>query len=200
MINIKSLEHYGLQIAMYGMRLPLLSHRDMDTISNDVIGEKDLILCRKLINAGPDHRKFLRQIHITINLVAPQYFFREFDTYKVSTTSNSTSQMHKIMSRHLTQEDFSFEDCDSETDKYMINQNLNYCNMLIDTWKVTKEEKVFRKLQQQLSQSYNYERTFTCSMETLYNMYKSRKKHKLKEWREFCIMLESNNIFRQLFL
>lgn len=200
MILVSSMKHYGLQEALYGMRLPLRSHAKADTFNDNIIGFNDLELARKLINAGNEHRKFLRSIHVSLIFQAPQFLLREFDTYKVSTTTNSSSQMHTIMKRHLTVEDFSMEDLTSDLDRLILTQTINYCNSLIDMWKITKEEKVFRKLQQILPQSYMYERVFTCNMEVLYNIYKHRKSHKLKEWRDFCAYLENYPLFKQLFL
>ena len=197
MIKVNNLEIFGLKSAVYGMRLPLRSHYKADTIEETILGDNDLDLAKRLIKAGTEHRKFLRQIHITMNITAPMYWYKEADTYKVGTTANSSSQMHMIMKRHLEPEDFSLEDV-GNTDN--INYIIELCNNRIDYWNKDKSENNFRYLIQILPQSYNYERIITCNMEVLYNMYNQRKTHKLREWREFCQHLEQNELFKQLFL
>lgn len=200
MLKITKTEIYGLKMAVYGMRLPLRSHHKMDTTSDELLGPNDLDLALRLKKGGSEHRKFLRQIPVNLIIEAPQYLLRELDTYKVSTTTNSSSQMHMIMKRPLEVKDFSEENTKGNLFKTIID----YCNELIVLWNNEKEkekkEDIFRELIQTLPQSYNYERLFTCNLEVLYNMYQQRKTHKLKEWRDFCTFLETIPLFRQLFI
>ena len=206
MIKIKSLKMFNLEDAIYGMRLPLMSHSLSDSkyINNEyTIGENDLTLMKKLYKAGNDHRKFTRQIMVSMILVAPMYWELERDTYKVSTTKNSSSKMHKIMSKKLTIDDFSLEDIETESEKLVVKQLLDIINGLIDYYKIcdTKDkEKTFRKVIQLLPESFNYETVWTGSLENLINMYHSRKNHKLLEWREWCKYLEENEIFKSIVL
>jgi hypothetical protein len=202
MIKIKSIKIYNLKDAIYGMRLPMESHSKMDTVDDDLIGPNDLTLCKKLIAVGTEHRKFLRQIFVSINFVAPLYFLKDFDTYKVGTTSNSTSQNHKLMTRCLSFDDFSCENIsfDDYNELSHFKKTLEILNNLINQYKENKNEEIFRKVVQMLPQSYFYERVFTCSMENLYNMYSQRKNHKLKEFRDLFEEIEKISLFRQLFL
>ena len=200
MIKVNNLEIFGLKSAVYGMRLPLRSHHKADTIEDTTLGDNDLDLAKRLIKAGTEHRKFLRQIHITMNITAPMYWYKEADTYKVGTTANSSSYMHMAMKRPFEANDFSFEDVNEayvEDLLEMLNLGMNYYNNAKDK---TNKEEMWRGILQIVPQSYNYERIITCNMEVLYNMYNQRKTHKLKEWREFCQHLEQNELFKQLFL
>lgn len=206
MIKVNSFKLSNLEDAIYGMRLPLMSHHKSDSewINGEyVVGSNDLDLMKRLFKSGSDHRKYLRQIFVSIRIVAPQYWFREMDTYKVSTTRNSSSQMHKIMSRRITVDDFSLEDIDTEKERLVLNQYINVINDLIDFYKVCNvqdKEKTFRKVIEMLPQSFNYESVWTGSLENLINIYKSRKNHKLLEWRVFCEELEKNELFKKIVL
>lgn len=206
MIKIKSLKLFNLEDAIYGMRLPLMSHDKSDSkyINEDyIVGENDLKLMKSLYKAGTDHRKYLRQIMVSMVLIAPMYWELERDTYKVSTTKNSSSKMHKIMSKKLTIEDFSMEDIKTEKEKLVVKQLLDVINSLIDYYKICsaeEKESTFRKVIQLLPESFNYESVWTGSLENLINMYHSRKSHKLSEWREWCKCLEQNEIFKIIVL
>lgn len=206
MIKLTKLDIFNLENAIYGMRLPLMSHHKSDSKWEDgeyIIGNNDLELMKRLKTAGSDHRKFLRQIIISMTTIAPMYWELERDTYKVATTKNSSSKIHKILSRHLTIEDFSMEDIETEKEKIVVNQLINLINDLIDFHKVCKsedKEKTFRKIIALLPESFNYECVWTGSLENLMNIYYSRRNHKLKEWREFCIELEKNKLFSKIIL
>lgn len=206
MIKVIKFDIFNLENAIYGMRLPLGSHSKSDSKWVDgeyIIGENDLSLMTKLKKAGSDHRKFQRQIMVSITTIAPMFWELERDTYKVASTKNSSSKMHKILSRHLTLEDFSLEDIETEKERIVINQLINLINDLIDFYKVCKpeeKEKTFRKIIALLPESFNYECVWTGSLENLMNIYYSRKNHKLKEWREFCTELEKNKIFSKIIL
>jgi len=206
MIKIKSLKLSNLEDAIYGMRLPLMSHHKSDSGWENgeyIVGVNDLDLMKRLFKLSSDHRKYVRQIFVSMRIVAPQYWFREMDTYKVSTTRNSSSQMHKVMSRRITIDDFSLEDIETEKEYLVLTQYINIINELIDFYKVCEpkdKEKTFRKVIQMLPQSFNYESVWSGSLENLINIYKSRKNHKLLEWRLFCEELEKNELFKKIVL
>lgn len=204
MIKVNGVKVYNMLNAIEGMRNPLESWDRMDSYEDKgrvVLGSNDLGLMRRLFKAGKDHRKFTRQILVSFNLTAPDYFFREFDTYKVGTTANSTSQMHKIMSKPFTEELFSCENILISKDgdghhKYSNHYKafkhlLNAMNELREEWLKTKDPQTWKTLVQMCPQSWNYTRHITLNYEVLYNMYYSRKNHKLTEWREFCKILEN---------
>lgn len=146
------------------------------------IGKSDLDLMRRLIKSGSDHRKFMRQILVSVDITAPLYWWKEFDTYKVGTVSNSCSTMHTIQAKEFTPRDFSFENltdsvCGCALD---IIEELNKQRIL---YLDTKDKKYWWNMIQLLPSSYNQKRTITLNYETLYNIYGSRKDHKLDEWR-----------------
>lgn len=204
MIKVNDVKVYNMLEAIHGLRNPLESWDRMDSYEDKgqvVLGSNDLGLMRRLFKAGKDHRKFTRQILVSFNLTAPDYFFREFDTYKVGTTANSTSQMHKIMSKPFTEELFSCENILISKDgdghhKYSNHYKafkhlLNAMNELREECLKTKDPQTWKALVQMCPQSWNYTRHITLNYEVLYNMYYSRKNHKLTEWREFCKILEN---------
>ena len=199
MIKLSNIQVYNFQGAFRGMRNPLASWHLADTTYNsdgsiDTWGENDKQLALKLVKAGSDHSKFLRQIFVSMDIIAPDYWWKEMDTYKVGTVANSTSTMHKLTSRYLTPEDFSWDEL-----TYTREVTLKNINLLIDTYKSAlepgREDKViadicWRRLIQDLPMSFNYTRTWTGSYENLRNIYPSRKHHKVIEWHEFCRMIE----------
>jgi hypothetical protein len=153
-------------------------------------GKNDLDLARRLIKVGSDHRKFLRQIFVSVDITAPLYWWKEFDTYKVATVANSCSTMHKIHAKEIELSDFSFEDfsleevgCNVELSvgDLFINVVAD-CEYLRKKYLETKDRKYWRALIQLLPESYNQKRTVTLNYETLRNIYGSRKGHKLSEW------------------
>ncbi len=161
-----------------------------------VIGPNDLDLMKRLIKAGSDHRKFMRQIFVSVDIIAPLYWWKEFDTYKVGTVSNSCSTMHKIHDKEFTLEDFSTEHLTDESWS-ILNTIIGYLNEVRDNYinyesyapKVQPEYLISKKaiwyqMIQLLPSSYNQRRTITLNYETLYNIYGSRRNHKLTEWSE----------------
>ena len=189
MIKVKNISVYNFENALRGMRNPLESWDKSESYyDNDyvyVIGENDKELALRLIKAGKEHSKFCRQIFVSMDITAPDYWWKEYATYKVSTTENSTSTMHKITSRLLTENDFSIDKRDA-IDDYII-----YClNILIEKYQKTKDIEVWRKIIQKLPMSFNYLRTCTMNYQNLRNMYFQRRNHKLIEWREFCRIIE----------
>ena len=170
---------FNIDGAMRGMRNPLESWNKGDTV-NDIIGENDLKLAQKLILAGSEHRKFMRQIIVSVDITAPMFWWSEFDTYKVGTVANSTSKMHKLASTPITIDCF-------ETDDYIKNDNyfLNFVNHLEETRKLylnTKDINIWKMLIQELPESWLQTRTITMSYENVLSMYRQRHEHKLVEW------------------
>lgn len=191
MIKIENIKVYGFESAMIGMRNPMNSWSLNDTMFNR-LGENDLKLLLQLCKAGADHRKVLRQMLISFDVVAPLYWWKEFDTYKVGTVSNSCSTMHKLTSRPLTRDDFSFEDMlDNEC---IVNEVVDNLNARISDYKADGKtnKNLWRTIIQLLPCAYNQRRTITCNYEVILNMYQQRKHHKLKEWRDFCWYMKIN--------
>lgn len=189
MIKIENLKVYGFDSAMRGMRNPMNSWNSNDTVFNR-LGENDLKLLLQLCKAGADHRKVLRQMLISFDVVAPLYWWKEFDTYKVGTVSNSCSTMHKLTSRKLTRDDFSFEDM--HNNESIVNEVINNLNARIDDYKITNNKSLWRTIIQLLPCAYNQRRTITCNYEVILNIYQQRKHHKLKEWLDFCWYMKIN--------
>ena len=152
-------------------------------------GPKDLKLAQSLVRAGTDEAKFMRQIFISVDITAPLYWWKEMDTYKVATVANSTSTMHKLSSRPIEINDFSF---DEEFHNYHMIQNIvKDCEFLRQKYIETKDKTYWRALIQLLPESYNQTRTWTANYAVLRNIYFARRNHKLTEWREFCQWIES---------
>ena len=209
MIKFENTEVFNFEGAFRGMRNPLNSWDKSDSgyycgdkvcsvmdgcdlacnIPNFHIGRIDLDLAQKLIKAGPDHRKFLRQIFVSVDITAPLYWWKEFDTYKVATVANSCSTMHKIHSKPIELSDFSIDDFNIDDDYNEISLEDMFCNVVADCESLrrkyleTNEKKYWRGLIQLLPESYNQKRTVTLNYETLRNIYGSRRNHKLDEWR-----------------
>lgn len=168
------------------------------------IGRNDYDLMARLIKGGSEHRKFLRQIFVSVDITAPLYWWKEFDTYKVGTTANSQSTMHKIHSKPIELSDFSIDDFEINNEGiYLEDCFINViadCEMLRQRYMETKDKRYWRGLVQLLPDSYNQKRTLTMSYENLLNMLKQRKAHKLDEWREFCdwiFTLPNSHILRE---
>ena len=206
MIEIKTLEVCGFQPAIIGMRNPMNSWAKSDSsseLTGYCVGKNDHDLMMKLRNAGTDHRKFMRMITVYADITAPLYWWKEFDTYKVGTVANSCSTMHKIHAKEFTIDDFSHEylindykfksneeDVNSEWLEalYVVIDRLNFArNMYIKT----KDKTYWWQMIQLLPSSYNQKRTVMLNYEVLANIYKSRKDHKLDEWRSLCDWIET---------
>ena len=205
MIKIENIEIFGLDGAMRGMRNPLNSWDKADTTVYQEhdrefinIGVNDLNLATRLIKAGTEHRKFLRMIHVQMDVTAPLYWWKEADTYKVGTTTNSCSTMHKIAAKEFTLDDFShehliddqddFENENGQTSSYkdfLYYDVLDVLNTARRQYLETKDKKYWWQMIQLLPSSYNQRRTWDISMETLLSILHQRKNHKLDEWNEF---------------
>jgi hypothetical protein len=170
---------FNIDGAMRGMRNPLESWDKGDTVK-DIIGENDLRLAQKLILAGSEHRKFMRQIIVSVDITAPMFWWSEFDTYKVGTVANSTSKMHRLASTPITIDCF-------ETNIYTKHDNyfLDFIDHLEETRKAyldTKDIYIWRMLIQELPESWLQTRTITMSYENVLSMHRQRHEHKLTEW------------------
>lgn len=189
MIKIENLKVYGFESAMCGMRNPMNSWDLCDTEGNN-IGDNDLKLLLRLCKAGADHRKVLRQMLVSFDVIAPLYWYKEFDTYKIGTVSNSQSTMHKLCNRPLIKQDFSFEDM--HDNECIVNEVIDNLNARIKDYQLTKNKNLWRTIIQLLPCAYNQGRTITCNYEVILNMYQQRKHHKLKEWIDFCQYMKNN--------
>ena len=205
MIKVENIEIFGLDGAMRGMRNPLNSWNKADTTVYQEhdrefinIGVNDLNLATRLIKAGTEHRKFLRMIHVQMDVIAPLYWWKEADTYRVGTTTNSCSTMHKIAAKEFTFDDFShehliddqndFENENGQTSSYkdfLYYDVLDVLNTARRQYLETKDKKYWWQMIQLLPSSYNQRRTWDMSMETLLSILHQRKNHKLDEWNEF---------------
>ena len=242
MIKLENTEVLGWEHAIRGMRNPMNSWEKSDSeftvfdltdkhMSRDefmrhlrgedlwrafIIGPNDLDLMTRLRNAGTDHRKFMRMIVVYVDIVAPLYWWKEFDTYKVGTVANSCSTMHKITAKEFTLEDFScehlmglndyeesscwedefpqFEEKDGEmlfwTPIDILKHTIQGLNFYRERYLETKDKKYWWQMIQLLPSSYNQRRTVMLNYEVLANIYKSRRGHKLDEWHTFCDWIE----------
>lgn len=201
MIKIENTDVYGFEAAIRGMRNPMNSWdmSDSEFIPWDntdfTLGNNDLDLMKRLVKAGSDHSKFMRMINVTLDITAPLYWWKEFDTYKVGTVRNSCSTMHKIHEKEFTLDDFSFEDFEVEDGEIFISDCftnvVDDCEMLRKLFVETGDKKYWRGLIQLLPESYNQRATVQLNYAVLRNMYHSRKNHKLDEWVEFCKWIET---------
>lgn len=193
-IKIENADVFGWEATIRGMRNPLNSWDKSDSYFTDhgvSVGENDLNLMKRLIKAGSDHSKFMRMICVTVDLTAPLYWWKEYDTYKVGTVANSCSTMHKLTAKEFTMEDFSFEDCDKWTKDVVCSCIINALNMNRNKYLETGDKEVWRQLVQLLPSSYNQKRTVQLNYAVLKNIYHSRRHHKLTEWHTFCEWIES---------
>ena len=189
MILIDKVSVMNLENAMRGARNPLNSWARSDSFYREdgtyELGPNDLDLAKRLTHAGSDHRKYLRMVFVSVDITAPLYWWKEYDTYKVATVANSTSTMHKIHSKPFSMDDFSHDHLTPSSYTFMetIVEQLESIRL---RYKETKAKEDWYDLIQLLPSSYNQMRTCTFNYETLISMYHSRKNHKLQEWHTFC--------------
>ena len=189
MIKLERTSVMNLENAMRGARNPMNSWGRMDSHydehHNYVLGPNDLDLAKRLRKAGSDHRKFIRQIFVSVDITAPLYWWKEYDTYKVATVAKSASTMHKIHSKPFEREDFS---CDHMTEDTLLFMDtvIERLEKIRRDFVETKDKAHWYDLIQLLPSSYNQMRTCTMNYETLVNIYFARRAHKLDEWHEFC--------------
>lgn len=230
MIKVEKIEVWGFEHAIRGMRNPMNSWDKSDSMGSGImingeysfiVGENDLGLMQRLYAAGHPHRKYLRQIMVSMDITAPLYWWKEFDTYKVGTTANSCSTMHKIMSKPFELDDFSHEHVWDLEDHVTQNIALNWWNDLINGLNYWRNKYLIaRKIDdildgddnetlppakvlwwqviQMLPSSYNQKRTITMNYENIMNMLDYRDPHRLDEWNEFCSILKTLPYIREL--
>lgn len=203
MIKLERVSVMNLENAVRGARNPLNSWGKSDSYydenNNYILGENDLGLAKRLAKAGGDHRKYLRQIFVSVDITAPLYWWKEYDTYKVGTVANSCSTMHKIHSKEFNRDDFS---CDRMSDGALIQ--LDSLIAFLEGERVkyneTKDKKHWHNIIQLLPTSYNQMRTCTLNYENLINIYYARRNHKLPEWHTLCDWIESLPYFKEIVL
>ena len=211
MIKIENLEVLNFEGALRGMRNPLESWSKSDSYYDKetgkyVVGPKDLELALKLTKSGSDHSKFLRQIFVSMDITAPMSWWWDFDTYKVATVRNSTSRMHKLGTRLLTEEDFSFDDEDGNIQitpfrKYVmedLNRRIQEYQQLKADGKMEEATRMWRDIVFDSPQNYNFRSTWTGNYETMRNVYRARKNHKQREFRDFCKFIEEKFPYSEL--
>ena len=209
-MKFENTEVWGFEHSLRGMRNPLNSwHRSDSGTNYDCmngcredcphlnmdcdeeycdefrIGQNDMKLAQTLIKAGNEHRKFMRQIFVSVDITAPLYWWKEYDTYKVGTVANSTSTMHKIHSKPFEMSDFSVDHC-TEAALDMMQKNIDFLETIRQEFVETKDKNLWYSMIQLLPESYNQMRTCTFNYENLAGMYYSRRNHKLAEWHTFC--------------
>lgn len=184
--------------AVYSARNAMNSWDKSDSDwETDILGENDLALAKKLSKAGNDHAKFLRMINVTCDITAPLYWWKEHDQYKVGTTTNSCSTMHKIHAKEFTLDDFSCEHLDYISIGHLIKliEHLNYVR---EDYNETKSKDKWWQMIQLLPSSYNQKRTVQLNYQVLKTMYFARREHKLDEWRELCEWMETLPYFKEI--
>ena len=221
MIKIENTEVFGWEAAIRGMRNPMNSWNKSDsrwgcvpghaypTCGEDcryeceyIIGENDIKLMKSLSKTGNDHAKFLRMINVTVDITAPLYWWKEFDTYKVGTVANSCSTMHKIHAKEFTLDDFSYEHLTKDGEKWdwkfsltMVIIAMNHARKL---YLETKDKKYWWQMIQLLPSSYNQKRTVQLNYQVLKSMYFARRNHKLDCWRTFCDWMLTLPYFKEV--
>lgn len=214
MLKTENFQTYGWESAIRGMRNPMNSWEKSDSqyctlyLNNGklgccvcesghydaecskaycgvMLGSNDLDLMKRLRRGGPDDRKYLRQIFVSVDITAPLYWWKEMDQYKVGTVTNSCSTMHKIASKEFELKDFSCEHLDGDYRSIMF-AILDILNLARDKYLETKDKAYWWQMIQLLPSSYNQKRTWTANYEVLCNIYHARKNHKLDEWHTFC--------------
>lgn len=197
MIKVEHIDVWGFEHAIRGMRNPMNSWDYSDSEyepanfcdSNFIVGDNDLSLMKRLYKAGTEHRKYLRQIFVSMDITAPLYWWKEFDTYKVGTVANSCSTMHKIHAKEFELDDFSHE--------HLCGASIDHLEMLIDwlndcrkSYVEQKHKEDWWQLIQLLPSSYNQKRTITMNYENVVSIINQRTNHKLDEWNDFCEILK----------
>ena len=189
MIELERTSVFNLENAMRGARNPMNSWNRMDSYYDEnheyVLGPNDLSLATRLRKAGSDHRKFIRQIMVSVDIIAPLYWWKEYDTYKVATVANSTSTMHKIHAKSFELDDFSHDHL-SENGLRVLNLIIANLEEIRLRYVESKNREDWYDMIQLLPSSYNQMRTCTLNYETLVNIYYARRNHKLEEWHRFC--------------
>lgn len=208
-MNITRSEVFNFQGAFRGLRNPMNSWDKSDSgyirlKENEtpafIIGQKDLELAQRMIGGGNEESKFLRQIFVSCDIEAPLYWWKEMDTYKIGTTANSCSTMHKLTSKEITLDMFSFDDLPEEAKslELMRAQIINYCEALRKEYLASKDKLIWRELIAILPSAFLQKRTWSANYQVLRNIYFQRRNHKLKEWQLFCDWIESLPMGKEL--
>lgn len=204
MIKIERTAVMNLENAMRGARNPMSSWAKSDSYydenGNYILGENDLGLAKRLRIAGPDHRKYLRQVFVSVDVTAPMYWWKEYDTYKVATVANSTSTMHKIHAKPFSIKDFSHDHLTEEGLRLMEHIVSELEKIRLRYMENGKKKEDWYDLIQLLPSSYHQMRTLSFNYETLINIYFARKNHKLVEWHSFCDWIQTLPYARELIL
>ena len=194
MIKLERTSVTNFDNAMRGARNPMNSWGRYDSYydedGNFVFGPNDLSLAKRLCKAGTDHRKFIRMIFVTVDVTAPMYWWKEYDTYKVGTVANSCSTMHKIQAKEFTLEDFSTDHL-SQTNLIIMKMVVDALNNARLDFLSQKDKRDWWQMIQLLPSSYNQKRTVQLNYAVLKNIYHARRNHKLDEWHTFCHFIES---------
>lgn len=203
MIKIENVDVHNIARAIYSARNALNSWDKSDSdLEKDILGNADLQLAKKLVKVGTDHSKFMRMITVTMDIVAPLYWWKEFDTYKVGTVRNSCSTMHTIHQKEFTLDDFSHEhliteETQTENERvvelpytYALESVISFLNGAREKYLETKDKKYWWQMIQLLPSSYNQRSTVQLNYAVLRNIYHARKGHKLDEWKIFCKWIE----------
>lgn len=208
MLKIENESVSNISRAIYSARNAMNSWDKSDSdLEKDIVGSNDLALAKRLCNAGTDHRKFMRMITVTLDIVAPLYWWKEFDTYKVGTVANSCSTMHKIQAKKFTLEDFSREHLLNHAETYngyvpiaILKSVIGALNEFRELYLKTKNKAYWWQMIQLLPSSYNQRRTLMLNYEVLTNIYHARKNHKLDEWITFCNWVETLPYAKELII
>lgn len=188
MITITNIETWGWRHAIRGMRNPLNSWDKSDSTFNEnetYIGDADLDLMRRLYRAGTEHRKYLRQIFVSMDITAPLYWWKEMDQSRIGVTTNSTSTMHTLLKQELKAGDFSIEHLTPDNAEYFFRQ-IDFLNSIICRYRLTKSKDDWWQVIQMLPSSFNQKRTVTMNYENVVTIIKQREGHKLDEWKMVC--------------
>ncbi|EFE92402.1 hypothetical protein HMPREF1986_00093 [Oribacterium sp. oral taxon 078 str. F0263] len=204
MIILERTAVMNLENAMRGARNPMNSWKNSDSFydeeGNYILGENDLSLARRLRLAGSDHRKFIRQIFVSVDVTAPLYWWKEYDTYKVATVANSTSTMHRIHAKPFSLEDFSHDKMSGEALSLFRDYISKLEKIRLRYLEGGKKKEDWYDLIQLLPSSYHQLRTLSMDYETLVNIYFARRSHKLFEWHRFCEWIETLPYAEELIL
>lgn len=204
MIILERTAVMNLENAMRGARNPMNSWKNSDSFydeeGNYILGEKDLSLAKRLRLAGSDHRKFIRQIFVSVDVTAPLYWWKEYDTYKVATVANSTSTMHRIHAKPFSLEDFSHDKMSGEALSLFRDYISKLEKIRLRYLEGGKKKEDWYDLIQLLPSSYHQLRTLSMDYETLVNIYFARRSHKLFEWQRFCEWIETLPYAEELIL
>ena len=197
MLKFENVEVVGLEAAIRGMRNPMNSwdksdsffERGLDTDASLIVGPNDLQTMKKLSAGGPVHGKFKRMIAVYVDITAPLYWWKEFDTYKIGTVANSCSTMHKIHDKRFYLQDFSAEHLDVDNEQFMLD-TIVMLNRAREQFIATGDKQYWWQMIQLLPSSYNQRRTVMLNYEVLTSIYRDRRNHKLDEWHVFCSMID----------